>query len=507
MSEDGNLLFSRAIRSLETGDFDEADRLFGQTLRALGTDHPTSMLTMKSMIEIRHQKGDQKGALGYSLDLFDAQSRVLGVNHSESKKTVNSIVNLCQALGKEDLAAEILGLVKGAQTNERATAQGQRKQLRDKDDDVPDVAKVPLAQKLLAPVFDPVITILASSGERRSGAEQPLLWLIGAVLVLNLVGSAILRTQATNVGNTELSQIHKQFKTADDVGFISFLSDRRMVVKADAPNYEASYKALGFELADIAEIVDLANCFQKEYWLQEKTEGLMDRTGRTFYRYDAPELKIAKRMRTVCDTATQYYLDRHHYPGFITDISPTKFSYLNRFTLREDHPIIQLLTMKDDDKAGALVSRVQAGEQWPEEPVLNAGAINCLSLSSSGEKIGRDWFVAHSCDRNGELLRAVDGKPYVVVGLNGLKPASKPITQQVIFRSPQVYIIRSTDQLTIYLLAFLTFRFPMVLFAISFVLYSTVLQIHSARLRAIWTLGAGLVLAAALATLVSVYFE
>lgn len=129
-NEDGNRVFSRAMFALENGEFDKSEKLLKETIEIFGNTHHISMLAMKTLAGIATDKNRLDDALTFSLDLLDAQIQAYGITHSESSRTVTSILDLCRQLGKDDVAEDVARMVEAATEQEKAKSTNSFRMLR-----------------------------------------------------------------------------------------------------------------------------------------------------------------------------------------------------------------------------------------------------------------------------------------------------------------------------------------------------------------------------------------
>jgi ATP/maltotriose-dependent transcriptional regulator MalT len=141
--QDGNRLFSFAMIAMENGDFAKAEKLFQESIELLGKTHHVSLLAMKTLSGLLSERGRPDDALAMSIDLLETQIDLFGVNHSETTRTVNSILEMCKDLGSDDTAREIADLVKNASEVEKVKTTQSFRKLRKTNSDVDDL-KVPI---------------------------------------------------------------------------------------------------------------------------------------------------------------------------------------------------------------------------------------------------------------------------------------------------------------------------------------------------------------------------
>ncbi|MDZ4837553.1 MAG: tetratricopeptide repeat protein, partial [Candidatus Melainabacteria bacterium] len=111
-------------------DFAKSERLLRETVAMMGSTHPVAMLAMKTLGGIASEQKRFDDALQVSLDLLDAQISTFGVNHAETSRTVNTILDMCKDLGKDQIAEDIATLVKKASEVEKTKTTQSLQRLR-----------------------------------------------------------------------------------------------------------------------------------------------------------------------------------------------------------------------------------------------------------------------------------------------------------------------------------------------------------------------------------------
>lgn len=409
--ERGSEFFSQAIKTLEEGDWDKAEQLFIAALNNLGNKHHLSVLALKSLVTISSNKGELEKSLDWSLQLLDAQSVTLGLNHADTSRTVSNIITMCVTLGKTSLAEEVKELALYAREAEKTTRTQQAAQLRTRNVG----AKPPAADERdeeTAGLITMTGKALPEFWDKTQDAPTALVILFVVLLLTTTFGTlAALKFTFNSAANQHVYQADTTFMLADNSRELSYESPFRMQVAVPGEKLILPFKVFGHDIREIGDLL-LSSVIEKEYWLALTPDGFDDQTGATFFKTSSKELIVLRQVNNIIENAEALYKNRRGYPDKLSEIGD--FSYRNPFTLRRDYPIIQVVSILGHEDPNLILSRLTTGGRWGEEPAAYPGGINCAHVSRKTNTSVPETFIIHAYNRYGQFFTRSDGSLYVI---------------------------------------------------------------------------------------------
>ncbi len=456
--------FSKAIFALESGRFEESERLLKDTINMLGKTHHVSMLAMKTLVGITSERGRSEEALQISLDLFEAQIAALGVTHSETARTVKNMVDLCKELGKPDVAEHIATMVQIASEEEKLRSTNSFRNLRLGVGGVEEVESKPNLWDRIVHYFysrfERYFKWLAKSGNATMGIT--LIGGLAGLIAISYIVLFLIGTTSTKKSNVLLRKACAQYSTIDKRKRLEFVSDYQVVVALDLKTLAAPFRVYGRDWHDVGTL-STSSIFDKENWLLCTPEGLKECHAKpnVFYRYDAPERVVFQQMQEIMLTADEFFRDRGYYPEQMKQISKTSFRYMNPFTKEMEEPSLQIINLKALTRSNyeSILDSLQLGGRWPGEPNLRAGCIHCCQITG-GKKPA---FLIHGCDRNNRSLSGTDGLAVLLRSEDGrLVKTESDSSPLVSMRTPIYCVMDFPSELTTSITPFLRYRFSFI---------------------------------------------
>lgn len=288
---------------------------------------------------------------------------------------------------------------------------------------------------------------------------------------------------------TFLSQPHK-YRSADGSCLFWLVNSSDCEFAAGKDRINMTYR---FYLNDWRDAVELAfgTLSQKQYWLYQTIDGVIDDNNNALYASDASESKLADRLELIGQYADMCWLKKNRYPDLPTRTKASfNLEYDNPFTKEKEVPSFQTLTIgdgnseEDDDKARAkLYSDLSFGGTWKDAPEAHPGQIRCCAVHFLNPRGDTQGFIVQIIGADGKPLRgnrsgtsffyalengkqfktsAISDKPQLPFkGQSGIKP----IVVWYFLNKPDANLVFLLKNGPIFLFGALTFLFGAICFS------------------------------------------
>jgi|AGTN01.1.fsa_nt_gi hypothetical protein len=409
--ERGSEFFSQAIKTLEEGDWDKAEQLFIAALNNLGNKHHLSVLALKSLVTISSNKGELEKSLDWSLQLLDAQSVTLGLNHADTSRTVSNIITMCVTLGKTSLADEVKELAQYAREAEKSTRTQQAAQLRKRN-----VGRPPPQEDEQDEETAGLITMtgkaLPELWDKTQDAPSALAIVFVVLLLTTTFGTlAALKFTFNSDANQRVYAPQTTYMLADNSRELRYESPFKMEVAVPGEKLSIPFKAFGYDFREIGDLL-LSSIIEKEHWLALTPDGFEDQTGALFFKSSSKELIVLRQVNSIVENAEVLYKRQRVYPDKLSEIGD--FSYRNPYTLRRDYPVIQVVSILGNDDPNVILGRLTTGGRWGDEPASYPAGINCAHVSKKTNTSVPETFIIHAYNKYGQYFTRNDGSLYVI---------------------------------------------------------------------------------------------
>jgi nephrocystin-3 len=121
VAEDGNLLNSLSVLLSQKGDYKASAVVQRSAVeasrRAYGTEHPTTIATLRNLGTVHSQQGDFHTAEPIYRQVIELQERIFGANHPQTINSLGNLAGLLGDLGDHNGAEELFWRVLNAREN------------------------------------------------------------------------------------------------------------------------------------------------------------------------------------------------------------------------------------------------------------------------------------------------------------------------------------------------------------------------------------------------------